>query len=215
MVKSFTNQNHIESTEYKERLEDTVISNKNDKYVTAIKRDPKYGFGVIHEHHRLSPQWHSVYDEMIHNGKCNLGDNAWHPLLSKAIHKHQSALCCVEKDPLVSKYFSKQYHILRNELIGIRHILALIAYTDNSTLCTEFRCTYRITGAETVEQVTEQHIQFYHLARSLFEAVELFGQQMDSKLVVFHGLSKKMNFNKFTAYRLNLHEYLAAMTVSY
>eukprot|EP01083_Nonionella_stella_P279457 950640_1 len=108
---------------------------------------------------------------MIHNGKCNLGDNAWHPLLSKAIHKHQSALCCVEKDPLVSKYFSKQYHILRNELIGIRHVLSLIVYTDYSVLCAELRRTYRRPlGHWAEEEITKQHCQFYHLARSLYEA---------------------------------------------
>eukprot|EP01083_Nonionella_stella_P175247 609787_1 len=190
MVKHFTNQNHIEFTEYKEEPHD---GNTNNKYVTT-----EYGFGVVHEHHRLRPKWHSIYDELTHNKKCNLGDNVWHQLLVKTIHKHQVAMG--DKGRFVSKYLSKPYHILRNEAIGIRHILALIVYTDMTRICTEFRRTYRRTGTQSETDVTEQHTHFYHLAKSLLEAVEYFGQQMKPELKVFHGLNKRMSFDKFTAF---------------
>eukprot|EP01083_Nonionella_stella_P147450 465214_1 len=136
---------------------------------------------------------------MIHNAESNLDASEWHQCLVKAIHKH-SIVLNGDDEHLVSKHFSKAFHILRNEPIGIRHVLALVIYTDMSGLCTAFRRTYRNCSDQTEKHIIETHTQFYHFARCLFEAVEYFGQEMDSELRVFHGLQAQMKFDKFTAY---------------
>eukprot|EP01083_Nonionella_stella_P061764 160859_1 len=158
MVRHFTNQHHIELEECKG---EQMVRTNGNKYIT------EYGFGVVHDHLRLSPKWHSIYDEMTHNTECNLDEAEWRRCLVKAIHKHHIMLNSDhdDKQKLLSKHFSKSYHILRNEPIGIRHVLSLVIYTDISALCTEFRRTYRTEGDQTIEQVTAQHIRFYHLAR--------------------------------------------------
>eukprot|EP01084_Bolivina_argentea_P180738 312236_1 len=70
-----------------------------------------------------------------------------------------------------------------------------------SDFCTVFRETYRKIDEETTfEQVTKRHIQLYHYARCLMEAVEFYGQEMYSEMKVYHGLQKVMTFTKFTAY---------------
>eukprot|EP01084_Bolivina_argentea_P281366 481398_1 len=70
-----------------------------------------------------------------------------------------------------------------------------------SDLCTEFRKTYRRIDNETTDEaVTTRHIQLYHYARSLLEAVQFYGDEMSTKMKVYHGLNKVMNFPKFTAY---------------
>ena len=90
---------------------------------------------------------------------------------------------------------------MRNEPIGIRHILAIIVYTDMSDFCTAFRATYRrLDGEKHDSQVSERHLQFYHYARALFEAAEFFGQRMTPDLKLYHGLNKVLYFSKFTEY---------------
>eukprot|EP01083_Nonionella_stella_P016096 45010_1 len=178
-------------------VSESEISNKN-KYVS-------YGFGVVHEHHRLDPKWHSIYDEMMHNTQCPLAADVFHALLIKAMNKHKIALSEAYKDQLISKYYWKEYNIMRNEPIGIIHILAICIYTDVSTLCTIFRKTYRkdettAPPMETLHSLQKRHNEFYHFARSLFEAAEFFGTEMTPHLHVFHGLNKEMQFEKFSAY---------------
>eukprot|EP01084_Bolivina_argentea_P096732 173890_1 len=111
------------------------------------------------------------------------------------------ALSDVSKGKFICKYFKREYNIIRNEPIGIRHILAIIIYTDMTAFCTSFRATYRRIETETEEfEVVERHKQMYFYARSLYEAVEFFGRYMNKKLTVYHGLNKVMNFEQFTAH---------------
>eukprot|EP01084_Bolivina_argentea_P018792 34970_1 len=105
------------------------------------------------------------------------------------------------KNTLICKYFHKEYNILRNEPITIRHLLALIIYTDISAFCTVFRQTYRrINDEVTDEQVVQRHKQLYQYGRTLYEAVEFFGKEMDANLTVYHGLKEVLYFERFTAY---------------
>eukprot|EP01083_Nonionella_stella_P001119 3241_1 len=64
MVKHLTNQDNGETLV--ECEEEPKVTTKKDKYIT------EYGFGVFHEHLRLSPTFHSIYDEMMHNIASNL-----------------------------------------------------------------------------------------------------------------------------------------------
>eukprot|EP01084_Bolivina_argentea_P147845 258623_1 len=122
-------------------------------------------------------------------------------LLTKAFNKHRIAISDIYKQQLLCKYYKKEFNIIRNELIAIRHILALVVYTDMSEYCTVFRKTYRRIDDEiTDEEVLERHLQLYYFARTLYESVEFFGEEMVSNFEVYHGLNKVMYFQKFTAY---------------
>eukprot|EP01083_Nonionella_stella_P084744 234670_1 len=89
--------------------------------------------------------------------------------------------------------YDRNYNIIRNTPIGIRHMLALIIYCDFSEFCRFFRETYW------KKESAIMHRRLYHYARSLFESVQFFGTEMDPKMKVYHGINTKMSFNRFTA----------------
>eukprot|EP01084_Bolivina_argentea_P082711 149758_1 len=183
------------------------IEDENDKFIKHGQNRDKfitddsnqYGFGIDHSHCHMNSYFSCVRDEIAHNGLCSLGQIVFSILLTKAIKVHHTAIT-EYKDTLKCKYFMNEFNILRNEAISIRHILSIVIYTDVSNFCTAFRETFRRINDEKIGKVVQRHKKLYHYARSLYEAVELFGQEMNSTMKVFHGLKKRLKFEKFTAY---------------
>eukprot|EP01083_Nonionella_stella_P084745 234671_1 len=89
--------------------------------------------------------------------------------------------------------YDRNYNIIRNTPIGIRHMLALIIYCDFSEFCRFFRETYW------KKESAIMHSKLYHYARSLFESVHFFGTEMNHKMKVYHGVDNKMSFKRLTA----------------
>eukprot|EP01084_Bolivina_argentea_P160844 280063_1 len=184
------------------KLNLSIVNNqqKQNKYVTESSGAMNYGFGIDHSHPYLSPRYLCLRDEILCNSLCALSPIQYEHLLIKAINMHQVALDEYKKE-LICKYFNLEYNILRNEPIGLRHIAAVIIYTDMSNFCTAFRKTYRkIDDNETEYEVTQRHIELYFYARYLYESVEFYGQEMNPKMTVYHGLNRVMNFSRFTAF---------------
>eukprot|EP01084_Bolivina_argentea_P271308 461614_1 len=122
------------------------------------------------------------------------------------IHIHS---ICIKQSEKINDFFGilyendykKQYNIIRNEPIGIRHVFAIVVYTDITEFCTKFRTSFRrIDNEQTEDEAKSRHNQFYNYARALFEAVEFFGTRMDDNVKVYHGLNRVLFFSHFTAY---------------
>eukprot|EP01084_Bolivina_argentea_P258121 435025_1 len=176
----------------------STVSTECISKMSKYKTHDKYRFGFEHSYPQLSPEKSCIKDELL----CNaIAIDEFKVLLIKAIKKQQISQSEKQNTSLICKYFDPAYNIIRNECIGVRHILALVVYTDMSNFCTIFRQTYRMINNETTwQQVTKRHVQLYYYSKSLFESVEFFGEQMDSKMKVYHGLDKLMLFEKFTGY---------------
>eukprot|EP01083_Nonionella_stella_P286766 976036_1 len=211
-VKSDDHQDEEEEIDDDEATSDEKWSTEQmeqnkHKFVSDLQESTaqnNYGFGVDHQHPYLKPQHHCMRDELLFNTLQSIHASMFPRLLTKALNKHQIALHngeYKEKYGLVCTYYKKEFNLTRNEPIGIRHILAIVIYTDLSKFCTAFRRTYRRLDHETSdEEVIERHEQIYHFARALYEAVEFFGIPMQSKDIVYHGLNRVLFFQKFTAY---------------
>ena len=177
------------------------ISQNTEKY-TSKKEDLSqtkvgdYRFGVEHQHPHLKPIYPSIYDELLHHGISNVNIKE---SLFKAVAWHK---CLAKNQDYICKYYDKEFNIIRNEKIGIRHIFALLVYTDYSDFCKAFRETYRIMNKnETNVEVAERHRQLYHYSRALFEAIEFYGQYMKiGDKALYHGLNQVMYFPKFNAW---------------
>eukprot|EP01084_Bolivina_argentea_P218985 371501_1 len=184
-----------------------IINTKesNDKYFS-------YGFGVEHSYQHLSSKYSSIHDELLYNtiSDISISEILFQTILVKSIKMHKLTL--TDEIKLTCKYFDENYNILRNAPMGIRHMFALIMYTDVGAFCTIFRSTYRKMENETTNaEVTKRHIEFYKYARALFEAIEFYGEPMPSKLKVYHGLNKMIrSFEKFTAY---FHQPISTTTI--
>eukprot|EP01083_Nonionella_stella_P120906 362797_1 len=206
-VQRYTKTQNNEEDEYNIsdfKSDDTnaFVQNK-DKYVTDLLQSSNthYGFGIDHSHPSLSPIYESIHDEMTSNALCALGEPEFQHLLVKAIKLHQVALSKLYREHFIAKYYDRQYNIARNESIGLRHILAIVTYTDMSDFCTAYRSTYRMIEKETeTHHVTARHRQLYFYSRTLFEAIQFFGQSMEPSLKVYHGLNKVLHFESFAAF---------------
>ena len=137
---------------------------------------------------------------MTLNKQESISERTFTDLLVKALKNHVVA----KRDygaELICHYYDTEFQIIKGEPIGIDHIFAIIVYTDMSDFCRVYRESYRQMKSDKDENaVRARHKDFYHFARALFEAVEFFGQSMESTLAVHHGLSVKLLFEQFTAY---------------
>eukprot|EP01083_Nonionella_stella_P027904 76845_1 len=92
-------------------------------------------------------------------------------------------------------WFRETYGIEEGTEIGLKHIVAVLCYTNYSKHCYEFSRSFRrISPNESDESLKQRHGEFYHWARALRECVECFGVCMaDSSISFFyHGISRSM-----------------------
>ena len=158
------------------------ISNKAD--ITETKMGD-YRFGVEHQHPYIKPIHDSIYDELLINE--HMDEETCQQLLIKAITLHQVAITQY-KSTLKCKKYNEEYKIVRNDPVDIHHIFAIVLYTDNSKFCTYFRSTYRKTDADRTESdVRKRHRELYYYSKSLFEAIEFFGEYVKPSAKLYHG----------------------------
>eukprot|EP01084_Bolivina_argentea_P003991 7563_1 len=199
LMQRYVNQ-HDEGKEYVDDIDLLNVSNPNaiqnkEKYVSD------YGFGVGIEYPHILPKFDSIRDEMLYNSAWSIKDDQFQKLLIKAISLHKIAVSDENKFERICKYYNNEYRLIRNEPIGIKHILSIIIYTNLTHFCRAFRSTYRKNSNEINEQqVIARHRELYYYARAIYEAVEFFGTSMPPGLKVYHGLNKVMCFDQFAAY---------------
>eukprot|EP01084_Bolivina_argentea_P037246 68862_1 len=156
-----------------ETMNETNEEAKTDEFNRGDKYISEFGFGVRHVHVEMSPIYNSIWDEIIYNKECSLGEALFRNVLIKAIKKYPGA-----SNFYHCTYFDRRFQIMRNEQVGIRHILAVIFYTDVSNFCKAFRETYRKKKGETERKLVDRHRELYQYARSLYECIQFFGEYM-------------------------------------
>eukprot|EP01084_Bolivina_argentea_P273966 466805_1 len=148
---------------------DIITINKTEnqnKYITESNNIGKYGFGEAYSYPNLSFKWNSIFDELSFNPMCVLSQTQITDSLIKAIRKHAYTISDDCKHEFICKYYNNKYKILRNDPIGIKHIYAIIVYTDITAFCTAYRSTYRLIDNETnPEEPKQRHLHLYYFAR--------------------------------------------------
>eukprot|EP01083_Nonionella_stella_P225979 802966_1 len=199
-------KDHVDSSHAKSdkmRWSQHLQANKH-KYLSDLQESTfknNYGFGVDHQHPHLKPNRRCIRDELLWNSLYPIPADMFQRFLVKSLKKHRVALGDTYNKQLICKYYKKEFNLIRNEPIAIRHILALVVYSELTTFCTKFRETYRRKKGENDDgDVTQRHLEIYHFSRALYESVEFFGQRMTGKEKVYHGLNCKLYFQKFTAF---------------
>eukprot|EP01084_Bolivina_argentea_P172191 298288_1 len=190
----------------KKQYENDDYSQVQDKYkyVTSSNelvetQNNVYSFGIGYDYSKMGGIYDSIRKEMIFNKVHKLSAAVFQVLVTKAINKHAIALT-KHKNKLYCKYYEKEYNILRNAPIGVKHIFTMVTYTDETDFCSAFRSTFRRSGKE---EPMERHMQLYNYSRALYESVEFFGTRMSSRSEVYHGLNKPLYFQRFTNFHFN------------
>ena len=195
-LKSWTDQNDekesYDNFEKENEKEDTDIVIKVDHLQFGDKFISEFGFGEKHDYIKLTPKYKSIYDELMFNSVCPIDETEWQRKLMKAINCHKIAISS-KNQKLKCKHYDQNYGLYKNQPIEIRHILAIILYTDLSEFCRSLRETYRMIEVDNVKeteykQVAKRHREFYYIGRALFEAIEFLGKPMKPTMKVYHGL---------------------------
>lgn len=195
--------NYLLHTELQRSIKNNDTRDEEDKEEPSIAINrfiSAYGFGVYHAYPSMKPicENKSIKDELMRNNQCKIANDTFTRYLMEAVKKHQAM---DEDNKLTCTRYDEEYNIIRNTPINVCHILSMIVYTSESTLCTAFRKTYRKRNQkETEENVRERHRQFYYFGRTLCEAIEFYGKEMRNSMEVYHGLDKEMAFESYTAY---------------
>ena len=95
-----------------------------------------------------------MYDELLLNEHFPLPEQIIKQSLIKAVRLHEIATSDNSDKNVVCKYYDKEYNIIRNENIGIRHIFALLLYTDDTEFCIAFREACRIMKKTEASSIT-------------------------------------------------------------
>eukprot|EP01084_Bolivina_argentea_P200792 343312_1 len=191
------NNEHKDSNQSSIHNKEKYISNVSDSNLTS------YRFGIDHSYSNVNviSVFTNIRDELLHNDFWSVSEEIFDRYLVDAIDYHRVVLRSQFGNTLICKEFDPAFKLIRNELIGVRHIFVISIYTNISQFCTVFRQTYRRMNKEKTDQdVRKRHKQFVLYAKSLFEAVQFFGENMTSTMKVYHGLDKVMKFTEFTAF---------------
>eukprot|EP01084_Bolivina_argentea_P319412 554023_1 len=99
------------------------------KFVTELsdKDIHTYKFGIDYSYSDTCGQYYCIKEEMLFNNLHPLPFQTFQILMAKCITKHRVALK-LHRNRLFCKYYKKQYNIIRNEPIGIRHVFAIVVY---------------------------------------------------------------------------------------
>eukprot|EP01084_Bolivina_argentea_P128191 226626_1 len=94
--------------------------------------------------------------------------------------------------------FLTVYNIRKDQQMSLNHVLAILLYTNNTKLSTEFTRSFRMLSVdETFRELKERHSNFANWAKYLREAVEVYGNRLSDRKfrVLYHGISSEMIFN--------------------
>ena len=105
-----------------------------NKFVTDSELSD-FGFGVHHNYIHMKPRFTSVREELLCNGKCPRSGETFMQILLKTIEKYDDVLRAYSIFVAAREHGAK-HGILRNESITMKHVMAIILYTDLSEFST-------------------------------------------------------------------------------
>eukprot|EP01084_Bolivina_argentea_P150149 262214_1 len=95
----------------------------------------------------------------------------------------------------------EKYGIHKGKPMQIEHILCIKLYCNHGDLCANFRESYRhVNPKDTDSTVIKRHIQkYYWFGRFLLTAIVFYGEPLNKKNKLYHGMSGKFKFDKFSS----------------
>eukprot|EP01083_Nonionella_stella_P112894 332571_1 len=150
-----------------------------------------------HSGHKISDlfvkQKHATFKDEIMNYDDQFMN---HEMYQKMMVKAEEFIKCefvkkmkafnTKETPKSKKSILLRYGIAHGAMILRRHLLSLMLYTDCSRLCTHFSATFRpVKQFESLSSIKARNSQYWWMAKSLREAVELYGES--ARIHAFNG----------------------------
>eukprot|EP01083_Nonionella_stella_P045222 121539_1 len=147
----------------------------------------------------VSPKHKTIKDEVLNDAKHGLTMIQYENTVLKAMMKHKAMSGTIKGANYKWKIV---YEIPEGSPIRMKHILAVLLYTNHSDLSAAFSRSFRkVIGSESDNELKERHSHYANWARLLREAVECWGYALwettQTRSTFYHGISKKMIFDWF------------------
>eukprot|EP01084_Bolivina_argentea_P112610 200831_1 len=152
--------------------------------------DLKYTIGDWY----IEPKYDNMRQEVLNNKQAPLTMIEFNNTFLKTSIKYNAFKQNVETHII---YWQRLYGMDLFAPVTMKHILALLLYTNNTKLCTEFSKSFRkIKKNETDEQLKQRHCEFANWGKYLRELIEVYGTRLDETKIksFYHGISTKMMF---------------------
>ena len=199
---------NIASNDYDDINEDdTLNSSVIVDFDVDLEKDA-YNFGqnfwywkyYANNHWFVKPKYKNLKQELLNNKIYNIEKFDWNLENENATEKMKND---DRVKLLVSNgEFKQKYRIKGNQKITKNHLLSILFYCNTDELQREFSATYRRLEHvfESDEEFKKRHGHYYYFGKLLRETVEVYGNVMvDDKLVLFHGISHPLFFEKMIA----------------
>eukprot|EP01083_Nonionella_stella_P148331 469324_1 len=136
----------------------------------------------------VEAKYEDMRDEIVNNPICSLTKQQYDSLQCTAEIEFGKQFC---RRLTQNKYLAAPYEVNEMEL---KHVVAMLLYTNYTDLCTAFARTLRRDGGmETDEKWKARHANYWHMAKTLREMVEVFGidrfDMCDAYRKLYHGIS--------------------------
>eukprot|EP01083_Nonionella_stella_P211419 764475_1 len=136
----------------------------------------------------VEAKYEDMRDEIVNNPICSLTKQQYDSLQCTAEIEFGKQFC---RRLTQNKYLAAPYEVNEMEL---KHVVAMLLYTNYTDLCTAFASTLRRDGMfETDEEWKARHVNYWYMAKYLREMVEVFGidrfDMCDSYRQLHHGVS--------------------------
>ena len=201
----------------------TKSGKKNDeqqdenKEEDIFRRMTKYSFGESitywdSKHHRYcDSKYADVRNELLNNKIYPLSQDLYNTIKNRAI----SFLKTKKGQKIVAKRehdWMKKWKILKNSVITVDHIIALLCYVNVTALRRVFKLHgfVRVKKEENMEDMKDskknyesrdillsRHREIWHWSRLLLECVHCYGIPLSSSMNYYHGIDCKLLFNRF------------------
>merc|ERR1712154_67137 len=192
------------------------VDDGDDKKEDDIfRRMTKYSFGESitywdSKHHRYcDSKYADIRSELLNNKIYPLSADLYATIKNRAISflktkKGQNIISLREHD------WMKKWKILKNSVITVDHIIALLCYVNVTALRRVFklhgfvRCkleknekSKKNKDYESRDVLLGRHREIWHWSRLLLECVHCYGIPLSSSFNYYHGIDCKLLFNRF------------------
>eukprot|EP01083_Nonionella_stella_P022304 61692_1 len=174
----------------------------------AIKKNGTYQIyetGVLIQYDASSPLYCTLRDEMIDNTVYDVTEYEWNELIDKTQSKMKTKEWKKQTRRWIATEKDERYGVSIGDLLSIEHLLCITSYCTNTTLCFQFRASYRSRDYDdnNTNIKTFHRNHFYWLGRFIYVAITFFGKTPSCKSqsrreTFYHGLCETFLFNEFS-----------------
>eukprot|EP01083_Nonionella_stella_P017274 48297_1 len=174
-------------------------------------RHGRHSDGLMGWESVVTPKYHSLKDEVLNNEIASINMHFWNKTVKEGKLHHATAYC---RNSYVANtnnnndyrrfYFHPCHFGYKDGVSSIeqKHIQCIIIYCGQDEFQMKYSASYRAKDKnEGWKEIKARHTHFYHFARTIREAVEVFGTlYRDGDIEsIYHGIDKEMIFDGMQA----------------